>query len=121
MAAPGSVEEYLAAVPEPMRSALQHLRATIRAAAPEATETISYQMPAFRAHGRLLVSYAAFRDHYSFFPMSMGVIEGHRAEVEPYWNGKGTLHFRTGEPLPEALVETVVRARLEENAARSRR
>src|SRR5512135_2371080 len=121
MAAPPSVEAYLAEVPEPMRAALEHLRATIRAAAPEATESIYYQMPAFRAHGRALVAYAAFRDHYSLFPLGASVIDALGDEVAPYRKGKGTLQFRAGEPLPEALVAKVVTARLAELAARTQR
>ncbi len=120
MATPRSVEEYLAACPEPMRSALEHLRATIRSAAPEATEAIYYQMPAFRAHGRALVSYAAFRDHYSLFPLGSSAIDAHREAAEPYRTGKGTLRFSADEPLPEALVQAIVRERLAENAARRR-
>ena len=65
MATPTSVEDYLAALPEEPRTALEKLRKTIKAAAPDATETISYQMPAFKDHGRFLVSYAAFKDHCS--------------------------------------------------------
>ncbi len=121
MAAPASVDEYLAALPGESRAALELLRAQIRAIAPHATETISYQMPAFRDRDRMLVSYAAFRDHCSLFPMSMAVIEAFRDELNPYWNGKGTIHFRPDRPLPAGLVERIVRARLEENAARRRR
>jgi uncharacterized protein YdhG (YjbR/CyaY superfamily) len=120
-ATPGSVEEYLAALPDEERVALERLRKTIRAAAPEATETISYQMPAFKDHSRLLVSYAAFKDHCSFFPMSMKVIEAHSEELKPYRTGRGTIRFQTGKPLPVALVKKLVKARLEENAARRRR
>jgi uncharacterized protein YdhG (YjbR/CyaY superfamily) len=121
MATPTSVEDYLAALPEESRVALEKLRKTIMAAAPEATETISYQMPAFEDHGRLLVSYAAFKDHCSFFPMSMKVIETYREELEPYHNGKGTIHFHADKPLPDELVKKLVKARIEENAARRRR
>jgi uncharacterized protein YdhG (YjbR/CyaY superfamily) len=120
-AKPPSVEDYLAAVPEESRAALEKLRATIKAAAPEATELISYQMPAFRDHGRLLVSYAAFKDHCSLFPMSLKVIEDHKDELEPYHTRKGTIQFHADRPLPDALVKKIVRARIEENAARSRR
>jgi uncharacterized protein YdhG (YjbR/CyaY superfamily) len=70
MAAPTSVEGYLAALPEEQRDALEKLRKTIRVAAPTATETISYQMPAFKQDGRFLVSYAAFKDHCSLYPAS---------------------------------------------------
>ncbi len=68
MAGPGSVDEYLANVPEDTRPGLERIRRAIRAAAPAATEVISYRMPAIRAEGRIVVWYAAFRDHYSVFP-----------------------------------------------------
>lgn len=121
MAAPVSVEEYLAALPEESRAALEQLRKMIQAAAPEATEAISYQMPAFRDHGRLLVSYAAFKNHCSLFPMSMKVIEEHREDLQPYYTAKGTIRFHVDAPLPAALVQKIVQARIEENASRSRR
>ena len=121
MAAPTSVEDYLAALPEEPRAALEKLRKTIKAAAPEATEVLSYHMPAFKDHGRILVYYAAFRDHYSLFPASGKVIEAHKEELKPYFTGKGTIRFHTDKPLPAALVKKIVKARLEENAARRRR
>src|SRR2546421_5245263 len=91
VAAPTSVEDYLAALPEAPRAALEKLRKTIKAAAPEATETISYQMPTFKEHGRFLVSYAAFKDHCSLFPASKAVLEACGEELKPYFSGKGTL------------------------------
>jgi uncharacterized protein YdhG (YjbR/CyaY superfamily) len=121
MAAPASVEAYLAACPEDARAALEHLRAMIRAAAPEATEGISYQMPAFRAHGRILVWLGAFRGHCSLYPRSMALIEAHRDELTGYRIANGTIQFRPDMPLPAAVVERIVKARLAENAARSRR
>jgi uncharacterized protein YdhG (YjbR/CyaY superfamily) len=121
MAAPTSVEDYLAALPEESRAALEMLRTTIKAAAPEATEAISYGMPAFKDHGRMLVYYAAFKNHCSLFPASMKVIEDYRKELEPYDAVKGTIRFHADKPLPAALVKKLVKARIEENAARSRR
>ena len=121
MAGPASVDDYLAALPEEQRAALAKLRKTIRAAAPEATEMISYQMPAFKNHGRFLVSYAAFKDHCSFFPASHAVMEALGEELKPYFSGKGTLRFTADKPLPTALVKKIVKARIEENAARGRR
>lgn len=121
MTAPTSVEEYLSRLSEPYRAALERLRATIQAAAPHATETISYQMPAFRDGDRLLVSYAAFKDHCSLFPMSKAVIADHVDELARFVSGKGTLRFTVDDPLPAEVVETIVAARLEENAARRRR
>jgi uncharacterized protein YdhG (YjbR/CyaY superfamily) len=121
MAAPASVEAYLAACPADSRAVLEHLRTMIKAAAPEASETISYQMPAFRAHGRMLVWMGAFRDHCSFFPGNMALIEAHRDELAGYHVAKGTIQFRPDKPLPAAVVEAIVKARLAENAARSQR
>lgn len=117
MGRPVSVEAYLAGLPEEPRAALEKLRRAIRAALPEATEGIAWQMPAFRAHGRWLVGYAAFRDHCSFFPMSARVIEDLAAELEPYTTTKGSIHFTLEKPLPAALVKKIVKARLAEVAA----
>ncbi|MBI3456785.1 MAG: DUF1801 domain-containing protein [Candidatus Rokubacteria bacterium] len=104
MAGPTSVENYLAALPEAPRATLEKLRKTIKAAAPEATETISYQMPAFKLHGRFLVSHAAFKDHCSLFPASTKVLEAHGEALKPYFSGKGTLRFTADKPIPAALV-----------------
>lgn len=121
MTAPTSVEDYLAALPEEPRAALEKLRKTIKTAAPDAIETISYQMPAFKDQGRFLVSYAAFKDHCSLFPASEAVLEALGEELKPYFSGKGTIRFHADKPLPAALVKKIVKVRLEENAARKRR
>ncbi len=118
MVKPASVEAYLAGIPEGPRAALEKVRRAIRAAAPEATEGIAWQMPAFRAHGRWVVGYAAFRDHCSLFPMSAGAVEAFAAELTGYSTTKGTIHFTAEKPLPAALVKRIVRARLEEVAAK---
>jgi uncharacterized protein YdhG (YjbR/CyaY superfamily) len=115
--APTSVDDYLGTLPDESRAALEQLRKTIKAAAPEATETISYQMPAFKDNGRFLVSYAAFKDHCSLFPASTAVMEALGEELKPYFSGKGTIRFTADKPLPSALVKKIVKARLEENAA----
>src|SRR5512139_2370713 len=104
MVAPTSVDDYIAAQPGDRRAALQELRTTIRAAAPEATETIAYEMPAFRTDGRFLVSYAAFRVHYSLFPASEAVVAALGEELTPYLAGKGTIRFGADEPIPVGLV-----------------
>ena len=121
MVTPTSVEDYLAALPEGPRGALEKLRETIKAVAPEATETISYQMPTFKLHGRLLVSYAAFKDHCSLFPASTKVLEALGEELEPFFSGKGTIRFTVDKPLPVALVRRIVRTRIEENASHGAR
>ncbi len=117
MTAPNSVEEYMASLPGAARAALEELRTTIRAAAPGATETISYGMPTFKDQGRMLVSIAAFKDHCSLFPASQVVRDELGEELAPYVSGKGTIRFRAGEPIPAALVARVVRVRLAEHAA----
>ena len=121
MAVPATVEDYLATLPEESRAALEKLRKTIKEAAPDATETISYQMPAFKYHGRFLVSYAAFKDHCSFFPASKAVVEALGEELTPYLTGKGTIRFRADKPLSAALVKKIVEKRIEENEAHRRR
>jgi uncharacterized protein YdhG (YjbR/CyaY superfamily) len=121
MTTPTSVEAYLAALPEERRTALEELRQAIRAAAPDATETIAYQMPALRTHGQFLVSYAAFKAHYSIFPASEAVVAALGDELAPYLAGKGTIRFPTDQPIPVALVTRVVAVRLAENAARGGR
>jgi uncharacterized protein YdhG (YjbR/CyaY superfamily) len=113
-----AVDAYLASVAEPARSTLLAVRAMIRAAAPaEATEGMSYGMPAFRYKGAL-VSYAAFKNHCSFFPMSAATLDALQDESGQYRTSKGTLQFAPDEPLPEALVEKVVRLRVLENERR---
>lgn len=117
MATHSSVEAYLAALPADQRTVLQALRETIRAAAPEATEQIAYDMPAFRTHGRFLVSYAAFKRHFSLFPASQAVLDALGDEIAPYHTGKGTIQFTAERPLSAEVVTRLVRARLAENAA----
>ncbi len=119
-AAPASVDAYLAKVPADQRAALEALRRTIRAAAPEADEVISYQIPAFRKDG-ILVYYAAFEDHCSFFPGSVVTQRKFAAELKPFAAGKGTIHFTPERPLPAGLVTRIVRARLAENERRAKR
>jgi uncharacterized protein YdhG (YjbR/CyaY superfamily) len=106
-----TVDEYLARVPEPTRSALEKMRAAIRPVVPrEAIETISYRMPAFR-HKVVLVWYAAFADHVSLFPTA-SVIEAFRDELKAFKISKGTIRFPTDKPLPTALIKRIVKARV---------
>lgn len=115
-----AVEAYLAAVPEPARTTLQTVRERIRAAAPKAaTETISYGMPAFR-HNGVLVSYAAFKKHCSFFPMGSAVLDALGDEVKPYRTAKGTMQFPLDKPLPATLIRKIVKARVAQNDKKQR-
>jgi uncharacterized protein YdhG (YjbR/CyaY superfamily) len=111
------IDARLAALPADQRAALQALRQTIAAAAPEAEETISYGMPAFRYHGRALVSYSAFKAHCSLFPMSAALIEAHRDEFAGFATAKGTVRFTPEHPLPNDLVELIVRERMAQTDA----
>ncbi len=113
------MDDYLGSVPGHARAALLKLRKTIRAAAPEATEEIRYQVPTFKYRGGL-VAYAAFADHCSFFVMSTEVMRAHARELEGYPIGKGSIRFAADKPLPAALVTKLVKARIKENEARKR-
>jgi uncharacterized protein YdhG (YjbR/CyaY superfamily) len=118
MEKPKSVGAYLKSLPTDQRAAIQALRETIAAAAPEAVEGITYSMPGFLLEGHGFVSYAAFKDHYSFFPMSSRAVDAHRDELGERVTGKGTIRFEYDRPLPRALVKKVVRTRLAEVTAR---
>ncbi|HLY13192.1 MAG TPA: DUF1801 domain-containing protein [Candidatus Limnocylindrales bacterium] len=106
------IDDKLAALPADQRSLLQELRETIAAAAPEAEDTISYSMPAFRYHGRALISYDAFKTHCSLFPMGSEIIERHRDDFVAFSTSKGTLQFTKENPIPKRLVELIVRERM---------
>jgi uncharacterized protein YdhG (YjbR/CyaY superfamily) len=116
---PKDVDEYLAGVPKPARSTLNKVRAAIRSAAPpEATETISYRIPAFR-YKEVLVWFAAFSDHCSFFPTS-SIIETFKKDLKGYTISKGTIQFPTDKPLPAALIKKVVKARVAQVESKKR-
>lgn len=118
--APTNVDDYLAGIPEPARSTLNKMRAAIRSAAPpEATETISYGIPAFK-HNGVLVWYAAFSNHCSFFPTA-SIIEAFKDELKGVSTSKGTIHFPTDKPLPAALVKKMVKARVAQIESKKRR
>ncbi|MGH7546544.1 MAG: alpha/beta fold hydrolase [Gemmatimonadales bacterium] len=110
-----SVNAYLKGVPPVARAALQKLRRTIKAAAPEATEVISYGIPSFKHHG-YLVGFAAFKHHCSFFPGT--ALHAFKRELASYETSKGTIHFTVDKPLPAALVRKLVKARVAQNERR---
>lgn len=112
---PKTVDEYLARVPKDVRVTLEKLRQTIRAAAPQAVEVISYQMPMFKHHG-MLVAFAAFKNHCSFFAGS-GVMDAYQKELSKYKTSKGTIRFTIDKPLPATLVKKLVKARIKHNEA----
>jgi uncharacterized protein YdhG (YjbR/CyaY superfamily) len=117
--APKGVEGYLAGVPEAARGNFDKLRAAVRSAVPkEATETISYGIPAIQ-HNGILVWFAAFSSHCSLFPTA-SVIEASASDLEGFTTSKGTVQFPTGRPLPVALVKKLVKARVREHLAKKR-
>lgn len=109
-AAPQTVEEYFAAVPEPARSALTQIREAIRSVVPaEATEIISYKIPAFK-HKKVLVWYAAFANHCSLFPTA-ALIDTFKDELKDFSTAKGTVHFPLDRPMPVGLIKRMVKER----------
>ncbi len=114
---PVSVEAYLAALPAPRRAVLDQLRETIRAAAPDAVESIAYDMPSFRSNGRFVVSYAAFKHHYSLFPASDAVMAVLGDALRPHLAGRATIRFTDADPLSPEVVTRLVAIRLAETAA----
>jgi uncharacterized protein YdhG (YjbR/CyaY superfamily) len=117
---PKDIDEYLAGVPEPAHTTLNKLRSMIRAASPaEATEAISYGMPAFKYKGSL-VAFAAFSNHCSLFPMNSSLIKTFKKELEGFETAKGTIRFPVDKPLPAALLKKLVKARVAENEQREK-
>jgi len=111
----------LANVPEPARSTLSKMRATIRSVVPaETTEAIGYGMPTFRYKGAL-VAFGAFSEHCSFFPMSAALIEQFKDELKNYETAKGTIRFPLDKPLPSALLKKLVKARIAQNEAKEKK
>ncbi len=115
---PTSVDGYLASLNDEQRVTLEKLRKTIRAAAPQADECISYNIPAYRQNGRLLVAFAAAKKHCSFFPGALPVTT-HKAELKGYSTSKGTVRFPPDQPLPAALVRKLVKTRIAERGTAS--
>ena len=113
---PASVEDYIAAFPAEVQARLQELRTIIKAAAPEAEERISYQMPAYFWKG-VLVYFGGFKDHISFFPTSSGV-SAFEKELAEYKISKGTIHLPLDRPFPVELIKKIVIYRIEENKNR---
>ena len=105
-----SPDAYLAAVSDDKRAALEALRKAIKAAAPEAEECISYQLPAFRLKGKFFVAYGAAANHCAFYPGS--VIEAFKDELKGYNTSKGTIRFAPDKPLPPTLVRKLVKLRM---------
>ena len=112
-----TVDEYFSTLPQHAKAMLQELRKTIKKAAPQAEELISYNMPAFKLRG-MLVWYAAYKEHIGFYPRP-SAIEAFKKEVSVYKGAKGTIQFPIDKPLPLNLVIKIVKYRLKENLERT--
>lgn len=110
---PKNIDEYIAMFPSDIQEILNELRATIKKAAPEAEEVISYQMSAFKYYG-MLVYFAAFKNHIGFYPMASG-IETFKKELSVYKGAKGSVQFPLDEPMPLGLITKIVKFRIREN------
>ena len=111
-----TIDEYIATFPKKVQVILEGVRQAIKDAAPEAEETISYQMPAFRQNG-VLVWFAAFKNHIGFFP-KVSAIEAFKEKLSSYRTSKGTIQFPMNEPFPFDLVKEIVRFRVKENTCK---
>jgi uncharacterized protein YdhG (YjbR/CyaY superfamily) len=118
---PKTIDEYLAAVPEPARTTLSKLREMIRRVAPpETTEAITYRIPTFKYKGSL-VAFAAFANHCSLFPMNGSLIKAFESDLKDYETSKGTIRFPVDKPLPAALIKKIVAARVADRDTTKRR
>jgi uncharacterized protein YdhG (YjbR/CyaY superfamily) len=115
-----TVDEYIEACPADVRGSLEQIRRTIRKAAPEAVETISYQMPTFKLGGKFLVSFAAWKKHIGFYPIPSGT-EAFKKAISSYRGAKSTARFPVGEPIPYDLVRQMVTFRMKENQERKKK
>ena len=112
-----TIDEYIATFPREVQHVLEEMRQTIKDSAPEAEETISYNMPAFKQNG-ILVWFAAFKNHIGFYP-KVSALEAFKEKLTAYKVSKGTVRFPLKEPIPYDLVKEIVRFRVKENQSRS--
>lgn len=116
--AAAKVRSYFAALPPDARRELKKIRDVIRAAAPDATEGISYGIPTFKLDGRVLIYCAGWKNHTSLYPLTPAIMRDHSAELEKYETSKGTVRFPLSKPVPIAFVKRLVKTRLAELRSR---
>ena len=117
--APKNIDEYIAGFPNNVREILEQIRMTIREAAPDAEETISYQIPTFTLKGKYLIYFAAYTKHIGLYPAPRGV-EKFRKELSLYEGGKGTVRFPLDKPIPFRLINRIVKFRVKESLERAK-
>lgn len=115
-----SVDEYLATQPAAVKLILSRVRSTIRKAVPGATEVISYQIPAYKLHGGIVVFFAGWKEHYSLYPATDRVVETFAKELAPYEVSRGTIRFPYSQPIPTHLIERIAQVRADETAERTK-
>ena len=115
---PKDIDEYIAGFPNDVQAILEKIRLTIRKAAPDAEETISYKLPTFTLKGKYLVYFGAYKKHIGFYPAPTG-IEKFKAELSVYEAGKATLKFPLDKPMPFNLITKIVKFRVKENLGRA--
>src|SRR5688572_14768253 len=116
--APRTIDEYIAGFPQDVQQILQKIRMTIKKAAPDAEETISYLMPTFTLKGKYLIYFAAYKKHIALYPVPTGDAK-FKEELSVYQTGKGTLQFPLDKPVPLKLITKIVKLRVKENLARA--
>lgn len=114
-----TVEEYFASVPEGVRNKLEKIRQIIKEEAPEAQEVLSYQMPAFKLNGRILIYYAAWKEHIGFYPYPSAMAEFNK-ELVKYKTAKSTVRFPLDKPIPFDLISKIIKYRVKENLERKK-
>jgi uncharacterized protein YdhG (YjbR/CyaY superfamily) len=115
-----SVDEYIATHPKQVQAVLRRVRSIIRKALPGASEGISYQIPAYKLHGGVVIYFAGWKQHYSLYPATGGLAEAFQDELAPYEVSKGTIRFPLGRPVPVKLIERIAKFRAKEAAARAK-
>jgi uncharacterized protein YdhG (YjbR/CyaY superfamily) len=117
---PATVDDYVAGYPRPVQRILKEVRRTIRKTLGGAEEVISYQMPAYRLNGRVVIYFAAWKDHYSLYPLNRALEQAFKTEIARYEiSGKGTIRFPFSEPVPTALIANIATFRANEVAERA--
>lgn len=115
-----SVNEYIESQPEAVQRVLKRVRSTIRKAMPEAEEVISYQIPAYKLHGRPVLYFAGWKQHYSLYPSTAPVVAAFKDDLAPYQISKGTIRFPLSEPVPVPLIAGIAKLRAKEAAERKK-
>ena len=115
-----SVDQYIASRPAAVQGVLERVRSTIRKALPGADEVISYQIPAYKLHGRAVIYFAGWKQHYSLYPAIGHLVAAFKDELAPYAVSKGTIRFPLSEPIPVKLIERIAKFRAKEVAEREK-